>query len=207
MPTGYTAEVGSGETTDLATWAMVCARGMGALVTMRDCDANAPIPEFFEPSDYNQKRVAEIDEKLAALRAMSPEEREAASQADYRERVASAERYMVEREQQRTNYLAMRAKVVAWTGEPEGIKKFMLSQLDESIAFDCPPNRVYYGSTDPQTPDEWYAEQEAKLIKERAYHVKGDQEERERTAARNLWLAQLRASLAALVPENAKERG
>lgn len=54
MPTGYTANVPDGITFEQFVWQ--CARGMGALVMMRDEPTGAPIPERFEPSDYNAKR-------------------------------------------------------------------------------------------------------------------------------------------------------
>lgn len=67
MPTGYTANVHDGITFEQFVWQ--CARGMGALVTMRDEPTGAPIPERFEPSDYNAKRLQEAKDELVRLRA------------------------------------------------------------------------------------------------------------------------------------------
>ncbi len=50
MPTGYTDAVKDGITFD--QFVLGCARGMGALVMMRDEPSGTPIPERFEPSRF-----------------------------------------------------------------------------------------------------------------------------------------------------------
>jgi len=59
MPTGYTYPVVEGKITEFSDFALSCARAFGALITMRDDPHDTPIPETFEPSDYNAKKLAE----------------------------------------------------------------------------------------------------------------------------------------------------
>lgn len=51
MPTGYTADLHDGKDVTFDQFVKQCARGMGALVTLRDAPWDAPLPERFEPSD------------------------------------------------------------------------------------------------------------------------------------------------------------
>lgn len=196
MPTGYTADVADGTTTSLTDFAMRLARGMGALVMMRDDAWDAPIPERFEPSDYHPKKLAEIKASLDELRAMIPADWQAAADALVTERVAAAEKWRADRAVQRERYDAMIAKVEAWQNSPEGIRKFALDQLTEGRRFDCPDRESYYESIEPMSGEEWKVEREATLMKESAYHAAEYQKEIDRTEGRNAWLKQLRASLA-----------
>jgi len=41
---------------DFRTFAMSCARAFGALITMRDEPADAPIPDEFKPDPYHMER-------------------------------------------------------------------------------------------------------------------------------------------------------
>lgn len=82
MPTGYTADVASGKITSLRDFALICARGMGALVMMRDEPFDAPIPERFEPSVFYKKHLDEAKQELAALRAMTAEDADNAAAAE-----------------------------------------------------------------------------------------------------------------------------
>ena len=49
MPTGYTAPVQDGKIVTLKDFAWCCARGMGALVTMREAPSDAEIPRAVLP--------------------------------------------------------------------------------------------------------------------------------------------------------------
>lgn len=196
MPTGYTAAVADGTITDLKSFALQCARGMGALIAMRDEPWDAPIPERFEPSSYNADKLAEVQAELAALRAMSPKEWEDAAHAEHQSRLASYEDWKRKNAEQRERYDAMLAKVREWTGAPEGLKPFMVEQLERGREFDCPEDRKWYGpSLEPITGEEWKAEREQELMRQSAYHAGEHQKEVDRTEGRNAWIAQLRASL------------
>lgn len=201
MPTGYTSDVATGEITDLRTFALLCARGMGALVTMRDEPLDAPIPERLEPStSYRDEKLAELRTELAVVSALTYEE--CAAQQEYE--IAEAQRrrtqYVEDRARQRDRYEAMLAKVEAWRTGAEGIRGFMLSQLRESIRFDCGGD--YLPSVpEPMDPVEWREARLVKLRKDIAYHEQERAQEIARTEERNRWLKALRDSLPLPEPE------
>ncbi|WP_156387365.1 hypothetical protein [Devosia sp. Root105] len=194
MPTGYTAGVADGTVTDLRTFALTCARGMGALIMMRDEPMDAPLPERFEPSEYSRKELDKAIERLKELKAMSPEQLAAGAAAWNAENDTFKLKQVRENQERRERYDRLIAEAEAWQGAPEGLKGFMLDQLRQSRDFDtsdeplkhCEPTR---------SPVEWWAEECRKAAWNVEYHSKQDADERRRTDERNAWLAQLRASL------------
>ena len=112
MPTGYTANVPDGITFEQFVWQ--CARGMGALVMMRDEPTGAPIPERFEPSDYNAKRLQEATDELARLRSLTPEQMQAECEAKHAKSEAQKKKRLAENEAQLAAYRAMLDQVLAW---------------------------------------------------------------------------------------------
>lgn len=197
MPTGYTADVGEGTVTEFDDFVWRCARGMGALIMMRDEPMSAPIPERFEASTkYHDERLAAAIARLAELQAMEPAQvREAALQAHARA-YASWNSYRVEKKQKRGRYEAMLARVNAWTPPTDnhvGLQSFMRQQLEESIRFDCD-----YEAPAPVSPgpDAWHAQEIEQAERDIARNTKYRAEEIERTEGCNRWLADLRKSLA-----------
>ena len=197
MPTGYTAAVADGRITTLRDFALHCARGMGALITMRDEPLDAPIPERLEPSTaHHDDKLAELRAELATISAMTNAEcaeAQAASLVAAKERRA---RYAREKEEQRARYEAMISRVEAWTTEAEGLREFMLGQLTESLRFDCA------GSYLPEIPDEvdpgeWRSQRLKSIAREIGYHEEQRAAEVARTESRNRWLGSLRDSLPA----------
>lgn len=195
MPTGYTAKVATGEITELKDFALTCARGMGALIMMRDEPASAPIPERFEPSPYYKDEADKAEAELAKLMAMSEQEAQAAADAALADTIAQNEKWLADKATQRERYDAMIAKVRAWEGAPEGIKGFMLEQLTESRKWDC-PEKDYLPEPVAQSGAEWRAYQ-IKTLGERLSRYRDEHgKEVKRTEDRNAWIAQLRKSLA-----------
>lgn len=195
MPTGYTANVADGKITDLRSFAMQCARGMGALIMMRDESWSAPIPERFEPSDYYAKKVQEGKAERDALYAMSNDDADRAAKAEYQEKLAAKEAYLDGKKEMRSRYEAMIALVEAWQFAPEGLKEFMLEQLHTGMNFDCGGDGSYWEEVELLSGAEWKAKKlervQQSIIRDAAEHAK----EIERTESRNAWIAQLRASL------------
>jgi len=199
MPTGYTAAIADG--IDFKTFVMQCARGMGALVMMRDEPMNAPIPERFEPSDYHAQKLDEAKERLGRLHLMVPSELESAAQQEFSEELARNREAIAEKRSLREKYKTMLDKVKAWippTPDHVGFKDFMIEQITKSIEFDCNDN--YYSANPPvlKTGQEWLSAQIAKATRDIEYHTAEHAKEVERTESRNAWLRELRASLAAL---------
>lgn len=194
MPTGYTANVPDGITFEQFVWQ--CARGMGALVMMREEPTGAPIPERFEQSDYHAKRLQEATKELTRLRNLTYEQMEAECKAEHAKAEARKKERLAENEAQLAAYKAMLNQVMTWvppTKDHENFKEFMADQLRKSIDFD--DSRKYCQPEPMPTVDEWAAGQIANAKREIAYHTKEHQDEVERTEARNCWLAALRNSL------------
>ncbi|WP_426261541.1 hypothetical protein [Sphingomonas sp. DC1100-1] len=196
MPTGYTADVADGSVTDLTTFAMRLARGMGATVTMRDDPMDKPIPEAFEPSRYHAERLEEAKAERDRLHALTDAETQAEAEAEHAEFLSDRANARDEHNACVLRYKAMIDKVEAWQGAPEGIKEFALDQLRSGMDFDCPREFRFYRQEPTTDGAEWMADKLAQIERDIEYHAKKDAEERARTDGRNAWIAQLRRSLA-----------
>lgn len=194
MPTGYTAKVADGDIVDLESFALKLARGMGALVAMRDEPWDAPIPESFEPSDFYKKQAEQLEAEVNRLDLLTLEEAEAEQEREIAERKQYLENYVKKQAETKQRYEAMIAKVDAWTGAPEGIKEFAMSQLQDSLKFDC--GGSYLPSVPEKIPSEvWLASKIIDVFRDLTRARNNYSEEVERVDARNKWLKQLRESL------------
>ena len=196
MPTGYTAPVQDGTITEFSEFAMSCARAFGACITMRDDPADAPIPDAFESGDYHVRALKEAQAELATIEAMSDAEVDTAARADCDEQARAWDELEDRKFQTRLRYAAMLEKIEAWsepTSDHIEFKKFMRSQIEESLRFDCGPP---YGKRPEQVgPKAWLAAKRASLNRDIAYHAKEQAEEIERARKRTEWVQALRKSL------------
>lgn len=190
MPTGYTAAVESGEITTLTQFALQCARGMGACVTMREDPWDTPIPERFEPSTkYSEERLAHARALLAEVDALTDEECDTRARAEYEVALQRHKDYEAARDLRNERHHAMLEKVRKWHTEAEGIREFMIEQLTISID--------NYRGMEPQelTGAEWRVDTRREALRDIHYHEKSIAEEIHRVTLRNQWLADLRLSL------------
>lgn len=190
MPTGYTCGVSDGKVRTLTDFAKVCARGMGALIAMRDDPWDAPIPGHLEPStEYHNKHIAEAEAALADVPKLSAARCEERAQAAFDDAMKAHLSYAANKAESKANYEAMIAKVEAWS-VPDDLatfKSFMLSQLQDSLKFDCG------GSYRPEPPvrltgERWREQKLEKASRDLAYHKEERAKELQRTADRNRWL-------------------
>lgn len=195
MPTGYTHNVGDGTLTEFRDFALQCARAFGALITMRDDPADAPIPDAIEASSYYSDRLKESEAQLFTLNEMGDDEVIAAAQKDNDDSMAAYRKRLAEDAATRDRYLAMLEHVRAWeppTHDHAPMKEFMVEQLMTSIDCDCghvpkTPRML--------TPTEWLNERREDLKQGIARYREQDQAERKRAADRTAWIAALKASL------------
>lgn len=194
MPTGYTADLYEGKEVSFPEFAMQCARAMGATITMRDDPADAPIPEEFQPSDWNLKRLEEARERVAEVEGWSSETADIAAQRDYADAMNRWREMEAESKARRERYDAMLEQVRAWTPptpDHEEFKAFMENQLVESKRFDGwhSPKPVRIAGPD-------YREQQlANALHDIDYHTKEHAKEVERATNRTEWVRALRQSL------------
>lgn len=197
MPTGYTDGVGKGEVTEFRDYAMLCARAFGACILLRDEPLSSEIPDF-EPSDYHVKALAEAEKSLEEFLAMNEAQRRQIHASEHAENVATADKRIAEIEEQRWRYEAMLAKAKAFDSpspEHDNYAKFLVTQLTESISFDCGTS-YYEELKQPVEFEKWHTEKIKKLRWDVEYHRKGHREEVERTESRNKWVRQLKDALA-----------
>lgn len=198
MPTGYTSDIAKG--ISFEQFALDCARNFGATIMMRDDPKGTPIPEEFQPSPHYKKSLDSASKHLASLKTRTPSQWRKAHQAFVSETVKRCGQRIRDKNDLEGKYRAMLAQVKDWappTHEHEGLGKFMISQIEESISSDCGGD--YYEreivNAAVQTLKEFKQEiiQEAKRRVE--YSTKSWNEEVQRTNDRNAWIKNLRLSL------------
>lgn len=197
MPTGYTCGVQEGKITTLEEFALRCARAMGANIMMRDERMDAPIKEY-EVSPWHAEQLEAAKAWLYDFERMSLEE--AAARIDKENAERSRELWSAKEKAQieRNRYETMLANVKAWTpptADHEGLKKFMIEQLEDSIKHDCYERGQYY-QPDIRTPQEYLREQIAEAKRQVADREETLAKEHKVTRERNEWNRQLRESLA-----------
>ena len=195
MPTGYTADIKNGIT--FKKFAMNCSRAFGALVMMRDDPADAPIPKSFQPSRYHKDRLAEAKAELARLQKMPIVTAGLAAEGEYQESERRRLAALNKSRELRDKYAEMLAKVRAWkppTTDHEGLKEFMIEQIESSIDFDC--NEKYWNKKSVrQAGAEWLSAKIEKAKRDIAYHTEEYEKECKRAKERTEWVSALRKSL------------
>lgn len=197
--TGYTYTLVDNDL-DFQAWVLTCARAMGVCIRMRDEPMSKLPPDRFEPSSHHKKALETETVELARLKAL-----------DQSGIVAEAGKYLNKRKNTRDtsrakdgkNLKKLRAtleRTRAWeppTADHRGLKEFMVSQLEQSIRSE---SHDYHdkeeGEDATKTPESVVAALIEAAERSVTYHETEHQKEVERTAGRNRWLADLRASLA-----------
>ncbi|PZE23885.1 hypothetical protein [Curtobacterium sp. MCBD17_028] len=195
MPTGYTEALYKGDKQTFEQFAMKCARAFGALVELRD-EPNALIPECFEVSEYERRRLDEAVELVVALKHRSPEDWSAAQDAEVAEHNEHVRTAIQAAGERRIRYEQMLAQVRGWTpptSEHEGMRDFMVEQLTTSIKFDC--STSYLDEQRPLPVDEYALLKQDKAAQELERAEQSWRDAKERADARTCWVRALRESL------------
>lgn len=196
MPTGYTDKIKDG--ISFKQYALGCARAFGALIAMRDEPADAEVPRVVEPSDYHTKRMVEIENELILLDSMSIEELDASAIKDYDDQCKRVSEVIIDKSDLKTKYEAMLTEAKAYKSpspDHDEYKKFMMSQIESSIQFDCDVS--YY--TDQKlillNGVQWKTKQVKRLKGDLAYHDKENLKEIARAKGRTEWVQKMFKSL------------
>lgn len=193
MPTGYTEAIGRG--VSFKEFVLLCARGMGALITMRDDPWDAPIPDEFKPSDYHQKELVKAQDRLTILNSLSLAAADKMVQDAYMDALRSHEDSRQKNRELESKYREMLRRVEAWeppTPDHQGLKKFMMEQINQSIDFDCG-----YNPKRPtlKSPQDWLTEEKGNALRDIEYHTREKEAEERRSAERTKWVQALKKSL------------
>ena len=196
MPTGYTLGIAEGEITTLQQFALKCARAFGPLMSMRDAPHDAEVPKILESSRYELENLQKAKAHLASILAMSEAEIEQKIDAEIADERRCREAAIAKDLQARTNYERLISQVKAWQvpGELDGLRQFMLEQLEQDYKYDFAVNLT------PEDAPRLSIEEWRKINLESAENnVKRAQREWDEevalTARRNDWLAKLFESL------------
>ena len=194
MPTGYTLDLYDGKDLTFEEFVLKCARAFGALIGMRDKSIVAPIPERFEPSDYHLKELEKTKKRLKEIKEWNEDKAKQEAERAYQEALKKREEFIKKNKLIRKRYEDMLSKVQKWkppTPDHEGLKQFMIQQLEESIEYDCfileMPQRL--------SGEEYKEQQIKKALNDIDYHEKEYAKEVNRVYERNKWLLSLRESL------------
>ncbi len=202
MPTGYTAKLHEGKPQTFREFGLGCAGAFGACLHMRDDENRTGEIRLRTVSEYAINSVRDAVAELARLQSLTheqhAEEQQAASDAAIKSWKDSARKSA----EVRLRYEAMREQVAAWTPptkDHEEYKAFMLTQIEESIRFDC--GESTYLSKQAEKAEfplvVWIAERlsRAKSALDRANENLADEEKR--VADSNKWITDLIESLPA----------
>lgn len=206
MPTGYTADIENGMSFEDFVWR--CARAFGALIMMREDPMDAPIPAEFKPDDYHAKESEKARARLYDYERMSVDEARDESDRKRGEHEKMIAEMNAKSRALKVKYDAMLARVREWqppTKDHEGLRDFMIEQIESSIRFDCgdyqpDPMPVLSGK-------DWKARQIEKARTDIAYHETKQIEEEKRTHGRNEWVSALRASVPIRAACNCETKG
>lgn len=196
MPSGYTETLYKGGDQTFEQFVMQCARAFGALIELRD-EPHAEIPEQFEASPYERKRLDAAIARVIELRDRSDDEWAAAQDAEIEEHNEHVRKAIAVAGERRVRYEQMLARVRSWrppTEEHKGLQEFMVKQLEESIAFDCSTRYLEEQSRLPVTEYALRKQDEATRELDRAEQSLN--EAQARAAGRTAWVKDLRESLA-----------
>lgn len=197
MVTGYTAPVADGTITTLKEFALRTAKEF--LHHERDRGLDRPIIHA-QVDPYYEQSLDDNIHSLEVWESLDADARENLRLENFQKSLAEFNERTKGNLVVRSRYEAMLAKVNAWvppTKEHEdGIKRYMLEQLNESVKWDCGDldGELIQLSAFPDF-DQWCKERED-FLKQRVERSRTNlQQERERVAATNKWIDDLVNSL------------
>jgi len=194
MPSGYTAGVIEGKITTFEQFGKLCGKAMGAMIHMRDDSLDEPYyPD--KVNNYHIKTIEklenEITDNLSDEEIIKLETEKILKDIDYEERTLKDK----ENKLKILNEFLEKAKAyIPPTSEHEGIKDFMIKQLQETINWDCDFSwnkerleklKVDLKNIDPKLVKKANKE---KIEKDIQYHKEQLEKEIKRVNDRNEWV-------------------
>ena len=196
MPTGYTHLINEGKQTT-KQYIMSCARNFGYLAIMRDIPSDAAIPDKFEPDTYHKGKIDEYQLELDKFHTMADDDIQEEIDKTHQTRIDNRNKYTLSKLEIKDRYESALNEIKKWnipSSEHKNLKDFCISQLEDSIKYDC---NMSYIETIPkkESISEWKKNRNEKLNEDIAYHRENWNKEVARTNERNIWIKQLRDSL------------
>lgn len=176
---------------------MACARAFGACVMLRDEPLSTPIPEKFEPSDYNVKALARAKDELRVLEAMDEDAKIAFGQAVIASSIDNAKQAMAKDAAENAKFEEIEKDVLVWVPPSEDhipLKAFMLNQIAIS-KHTHEYHQEAIASLNKKSPLTAWQESYKASVRSVDYHVLEQRKENDRAKIRTKWVQQLRDSL------------
>lgn len=195
MPTGYTQYVIEGA--DFKTFAQKCARAFGATIMQRDDTLDAPLITEYEPAPFYKENLEKAELVVKTLASLSDEEWQNKLNTSFEFELASYKESKARNNEKKEKLEAVLSDAKKWvppTPEHIEIGKFMISQLEETIKFDC---SFYDRMPEPkkQNLDTFRIEQLEDAGSSLARAKDNYQKEVERAAERSQWIQDFLKSL------------
>ena len=192
MPTGYTSDIYNGKEIDFKTFALRCARAFGACVRQRDDDMNE-LPQIIEPNiAYHVEQLDRVKNKV------KPTKQEFKQYV--KDKIKEYKEDIDRNIKLGKRYEKMLNKVKKWTPptpDHEGLKTFMIEQIESSIKFDSSTD--YYRDNLTQIKNLTYENYCNQVLEEAKrsiiYHTEGIRKEKENVERANKWITDLYNSL------------
>lgn len=197
MPTGYTAGIIDGEITTFEQFATQCTRAFGATIHMRD----NPMDSSYEPrtpSEYYVNSLQSQREELERMESLTDEDIVQEFETSMRDNLEYHEKGLEKDKANLEKLNSILASTKAWvppTEEHEGLRTFMIEQIESTIKVDGDPsyhvNKIVQikqemkNGIDPKV----YREERIKEIEDRITYYEGEiQKELERCKRSNDWM-------------------
>lgn len=200
MPTGYTAAIIDGEGIEFKDFALLCAREFGATIHMRDEPTDNP-PAHDSVSDYHPHKIESTKNRIIHYQNTHRDKLKDEFVMATESARKKLEEVSAKDKQNLSRLTAILREAEKWeppTGEHIGLQEFMISQINQTIGFDC-HSADYHAQRlkklDAMTLDEWIEDKLIHLYQELKYHREELKKEQKRVAGRNKWIDELYKSL------------
>ena len=198
MPTGYTSEIGTKDNLTFKEFTLKCARAFGACIHQRD-DASDILPQKQKVDNYHISQLNAAIKKLKTFKKTSKKVLRQKMERDFLKRNKELLISIEKTHALQNKYKLMLKKVNNWippSTEHDGLKKFMIEQIAESIKWDCSTSYYEEGlSREKESFEEYYTDKLKSLEKDIKYHEEKYNEDVERTNKANQWIEDLYNSL------------
>lgn len=192
MPTGYTYNIGKG--INFRTFALQCARAFGACMMQRD-DEPIDMPKKQKISSCYKNKIANCKKEIVKIKTMTDKQCEKKAIEQMEKTKKDNIKKIKEADELKSKYMEMLNKVKDWippSTDHQELKNFMISQITESIPFDC---NYYLENEIEITGEDWKLEKIESLEEDIEYYEINYEKEVTRVAKANVWIKQLYASL------------
>lgn len=193
MPTGYTDAIKDG--ISFKEFTMGCARAFGACIDIRDEPSDFEIKEI-EVSDYHKKELIKSEHQLNDLFYMTFNQASKKAKEKFIQDEKEYKDALKKRNELKSKYIEMLKQVYSWkppTDEHMNLYNFMISQIKESIEFDC--STEHYKRPRELSAFEYHTLEIDNAVWSIEYNKKRLKKEIESVRGRNKWINDLKSSL------------